>query len=87
MPFPPNAADLIATKIDAGMLPRHVVGKAWAGYGTGLLCDGCETRTLRAQVYYEFDTVDGGTVRFHVGCAALWESALRRRGIDPRPLS
>src|SRR5262245_15918943 len=67
MPFPPNAADLIRAKLDAGILPSKVVGRMYAGYGDGNRCDGCETSILRAQVEYEFDSPEGSTFRFHLG--------------------
>jgi hypothetical protein len=29
---------------------------------------------------YEFEAPDGRAIRFHVGCAGLWEAERRRRG-------
>ena len=84
MPFPPNAAEMIRAKLDASLLPSKITGKMYAGFGTHRPCDGCETAILRTQVEYEFDDPEGRTFRFHLGCAGLWEAALRRLGIDPR---
>jgi hypothetical protein len=75
---------MIRAKIDAGALPTKIAGKMYAGFGTELACDGCETPILPAQVEHEFEAPDGRTVRFHVGCAGLWEAALRRLGVNPR---
>jgi len=52
----------------------------FAGFGTGKLCDGCDTRILPAQVEYEFEATDGRVIRFHLGCAGLWEAYRRRMG-------
>jgi len=84
MPFPPHAADMIRAKLDAGILPTKIGGKMYAGYGRHAPCDGCETPILPAQVEYEFNSPEGTTVRFHLGCAGLWEAVLRQRGINPR---
>ena len=85
MPFPPGTAEKISAKLDAGTLPREVEGKMFAGYGTGHPCDACETTIANTQVEWEFDSPDGRTVRFHLGCAGLWEAERRRRGwLKPR---
>jgi len=52
----------------------------FAGYGDGQRCDGCEMPISAAQVEWEFIAAQGQTVRFHLGCAALWEADRRRRG-------
>ena len=80
MPFPEHAAQMIRDKLDAGRLPRDVNPRMFAGYGDGQHCDGCETPISAAQVEWEFITPEGQTVRFHLGCAALWEADRRRRG-------
>ena len=80
MPVPPEAAQNIRRKLDAGLLPREVVGKMFTGFGHNKRCDGCEMVILANQVLHEFDTPDGRIVRFHLGCAGLWEAERRRRG-------
>ena len=80
MPFPPDAPQKIRQKLSAGLLPRDVAGKMYAGYGSSQPCDGCESPILPAQVEYEFETDDGRRVRFHLGCAGLWEAERRRGG-------
>ena len=85
MPFPPDAPKKIRAKVDAGDLPREAPGKMYAGFGTGEPCDGCETPILPAQVEYEFETAGGRVIRFHLGCAGLWEAYRRRLGLPSSP--
>lgn len=87
MPFPEHAAKMIRDKLDAGLLPKEVEARMFAGYGDGKLCDGCELAIARSQVEWEFTTPQGQSVRFHLGCAALWEADRRRRGWDTRAAS
>jgi hypothetical protein len=82
MPFPLDATQKIREKMDAGVLPRDAPPKMYAGYGKGEPCAGCETPILPAQVEYEFEAGDGRTIRFHLGCAGLWEAERRRRGLN-----
>lgn len=49
MPFPSGTAGKIGTKLDAGTLPREVKSRMFAGYGTGLSCDACETPIANTQ--------------------------------------
>ena len=81
MPFPPDAPEKIAERLDAGLLPSKAPAKMWAGHGKGDACSGCDLLILPAQVEYEFEDA-GRTIRFHLGCAGLWEAARRRRGLD-----
>ena len=80
MPFSPHAAQMIRDKMDSGALPREAPSKMFAGFGNGDSCDGCETPILPAQVQYEFDAGDGRVIKFHLGCAGLWEAYRRVRG-------
>ena len=80
MPFPFNAPKLIREKMDLGVLPSDKPSKMYAGHGTGEPCEGCETPIVPAQVEYEFEAPDGRAIRFHLGCAGLWEAERRRRG-------
>jgi hypothetical protein len=40
---------------------------------------GASPPIVPAQVEYEFIVGDGRTIRFHLGCAGLWEAERRRR--------
>ena len=80
MPFPADAPKMIREKIDAGDLPRDTPEKMYAGFGKGSLCDGCETPILPTQVEYEFEAAGDRVIRFHLGCAGLWEAYRRSRG-------
>jgi len=57
----------------------------YAGFGTGVPCVACDVPILSAQVEYEFETADGRTFRFHLGCAGFWEAERRRRGLLVNP--
>ena len=85
MPFPPDAAKKIRDKMDAGTLPSEAPSKMYAGFGKADLCDGCETLILPSQVQYEFDVADGRLIKFHLGCAGLWEAYRRKRGWSKPP--
>jgi hypothetical protein len=80
MPFPPEVPKKIRDKLDLGTLPREAPAKMYVGYGKGEPCAGCETPILPAQVEYQFDSADGCTWRFHIGCVGLWDAERRRRG-------
>jgi hypothetical protein len=71
MPFPPEAPAKIRQKIGQGLLPRKPFSKMWAGQGTGETCAGCDQPIRPDQIEYEFG--NGGIIRMHLGCAALWE--------------
>jgi len=84
MPFPPNASKRIHDKLNAGALPHEPPVKIYAGFGKGELCDGCDAPIFPAQVEYEFDAGDDRVIRFHLGCAGLWEAYRRVRGWSKR---
>jgi len=81
MPFPMDAPKKIRDRVAASVLPLDRPVKMWAGYGQGLPCSGCDELILPAQVEYEFPAVDDRIIRFHLGCAGLWEAERRRRGM------
>jgi hypothetical protein len=81
MPCQVDAPNKIREKMDLGILPREAPPKMYAGYGKGEPCAGCETPILPAQVEYQWDSADGRTLRFHLGCAGHWEAERRRRGL------
>jgi hypothetical protein len=84
MPFPSDAPLKIRERLDRGTLPHEPPGKMYAGHGENQLCDGCDEPIGPSQVQYEFDA-DGRTIRFHLGCAGLWEAYRRRYGWDHPP--
>jgi len=77
MPFPPEAPEKIRRKMQQGALPVRQPARMWAGVGTGAVCDGCDLPIHPDQVEYEFG--NGGIIRMHLGCAALWEKERRAR--------
>jgi len=81
MPLPREIAKLIRERVESGHLPMLTVGKMYAGFGNGSSCDGCDQPIHRPQVEYEFQADDNKrTIRFHIGCAGLWEAERRRKG-------
>jgi len=84
MAEPPGLAARIRAKLDADMLPRHVEAKRFVGYGTWHLCSACDDAIHPSQIEYAFEAPGGQTVRFHLGCAGLWEVE-RRRGWSAEP--
>ena len=81
MPYPLDAPNRIRDKMDAGLLPHDAPPTTMhAHFGMGALCDGCDEPILPAQVQYEFDADDGRVIKFHLGCAGLWEAYRRVRG-------
>jgi len=84
MPSPPDAAERIREKLAAGTLPHHDAGGiTFVGFGTGRLCDGCDTPILTAEMEYEVTTRDRRNIRFHVRCVLLWQMHGRRGGSEP----
>ena len=80
----------IRERIDTGRLPVLSPGSLQAGYGSGSTCDACDQPITWSQVEYEIgDPRYGTTLKFHLGCHALWhlgctQSALHRgRNVDP----
>jgi len=78
-----SLADTIRTKLDGGLLPAEFAYKLWAGFGSGLRCDGCGALILPRHVEYEIVGA-GLRVRLHIGCHGLWDAELRSRGVENR---
>ena len=55
MPFPSDAPERIARKVDTGALPLLMPDKMYAGYGSGQPCHGCDQQTTLQQVECEFE--------------------------------
>jgi hypothetical protein len=81
-----SLADTIRAKLDGGLLPAAFADKVWAGFGSGLRCDGCEAPILPRHVEYEI-VAEGLRVRLHIGCHGLWDAELRSRGVKIDPTS
>jgi hypothetical protein len=79
MPTPPDAEQKIRAKLAAGTLPHEARGTTFVGFGTGGLCDGCDTPILAAEMEYEVEARDR-RLRFHVRCVLLWQMCRRQRG-------
>jgi hypothetical protein len=69
-----DAACLIRAKMVTGQLPRRTTAKTYAGYGTGLLCDGCEQKITEPEIEHEVES-NAGALRFHAKCLLLWTTA------------
>jgi len=74
MPFPADAPKRIRDKLDVGVLPSDAPRRMYVRFGSGKFCHGCETPILSAQIEYQFEASDGRVLRFHLGCAGLWEA-------------
>jgi len=72
-PPPPDAEQRIRDKLAAGTLPHVAHGIAFTAFGTGQLCDGCDTPILSAEMQYEVEQRDRRSIRFHVRCVLLWQ--------------
>jgi hypothetical protein len=68
-----SLAARVRYKLDAGLLPRALPEKMWAGYGHDSPCDACGDPIHPAQVEYELNYPEKHcTFRLHLGCAGLW---------------
>ena len=67
-----EASRRITDKLWRGILPTDDSVKTWAGYGTGLTCDGCDAPITSSEPEHEEEMSDGRTLRFHVACDGLW---------------
>jgi hypothetical protein len=75
----------ILDKLSSQALPTQEPSTTWAGFGSGLPCDGCERPIRESEVEHEleFDTGRGKrTLHFHVACVAIWW-ALKERPSEP----
>ena len=82
MPIPAGYPQRIRDKLDTGALSREAPETIFSGFGSGQLCDGCDTPILAAQIEYQFEAPGNRMIKFHLGCAGLWE-AYRRRSKSP----
>jgi hypothetical protein len=68
-----STAERIRDKLWSGVLPNVEPLKTWGGYGSGGVCDGCDSPIESDQAEHEVDLPDERRLRFHVACAALWQ--------------
>jgi len=78
MPTPPDADRQIREKLAAGTLPHEARGTTFVGFGTGQVCDGCDTPIAHTDMAYEVEARDR-RLRFHVRCVLLWQMHRRPR--------
>jgi hypothetical protein len=83
MPSRPDAEGTIREKLAAGILPHDARGITFSSFGTGRVCDGCDTPILPTEMEYEVQARDRGTIRFHVTCVLLWQTLAQRGGEPP----
>jgi len=83
-----SLGETVRAKMGAGALPRDRPDKIVAGHGEMAPCSACDTAILPAQVEWSFRDRGAVTYRFHLGCYALWEVELHKRGVpDSRQLT
>ena len=64
---------MIRTKLMHGALPYTKCQITWFGPGSGQLCIACDTPIARTEVECECEHPDGGVLRFHRSCFAVWD--------------
>lgn len=70
-----NIEAKIRAKLAERRLPLKSSIGAWAGFGSGGLCDACDRPILATEVEHELDFEGEGGVRtfyFHADCEAIW---------------
>ena len=64
---------IIRDKLVDGALPSAKCQITWFGPGSGQTCVACATTISRADVECECEHPDGGVLRFHRQCFAVWD--------------
>jgi hypothetical protein len=64
----------IMDKLVQGTLPAADPAKLWGGYGTGLLCDGCDVAITSNEQEHQVEMPNGRRLRFHDPCHGLWRA-------------
>src|SRR5262245_48066993 len=64
--------------ISSGRLPLDAPGKMYAANGVGRACAGCDDAIGPEEVEYEADYGEGSSYYLHLGCAAFWNTQVRR---------
>jgi len=68
------AAQMIREKLSTGLLPCRDESKAFAGYGTGSPCAGCDLAIQSTEVEHELVFGDGRAYALHFDCVNLWRA-------------
>jgi hypothetical protein len=74
-------------EVDTRVLPRGTPDNVSARRGDGQKCKASDDLISTGQVEYGLDLPGLGTLVFHVGCFALWEAEMRRRGWLKQPVT
>jgi hypothetical protein len=69
----------IMDKLVQGTLPAADPLKLSGGYGTGLLCDGCDVGITSNEKEQQVEMPNGRALRFHVPCHGLWRALKESR--------
>jgi hypothetical protein len=69
----------IMDKLLQGTLPAADPLTLAGGYGTGLLCDGCDVAITSNEQEQTVAMPNGRTLRFHVPCHGLWRALKESR--------
>jgi len=73
---------LVRQLLENGRLPVILPKQIAAGYGSGRVCAACDEPITSTQVEYEVDDcLNGGRLRFHMGCHVVWQLECAR-GLD-----
>ena len=73
---------LVRQLLENGRLPVILPKQIAAGYGSGRVCAACDEPITSTQVEYEVDEcLNGGRLRFHMGCHVVWQLECAR-GLD-----
>ena len=79
MPLTQEQRERILASIASGRLRVDAPSKMYAGYGAGQDCIGCGEAIDAGQVEYEAIFENAEALRFHHGCASVWDAERRRQ--------
>lgn len=63
----------VRAKLASGALPRRTPTTVWAGFGKGLVCDGCDQPITSTDVDHEADVDGAASLHLHRRCLGVWE--------------
>ena len=78
MPLSAEQRQRVLDAMSSGHLPLDAPPKMYAGYGTGRACSGCDDAIGPNEVEYEALYNEGRSYHLHLGCAAFWDTQVRR---------
>jgi hypothetical protein len=73
------ASARIMDKLSQGTLPDADPLRLWDGFGTGLLCDGCDVAITSNEQEHQVEMPNGCTLRFHATCHEIWRALKEAR--------